>query len=135
MMGIKRINWLALYGASTGRLSRWQFGLATLPLLILWALFERVRGSAVFEATAWLVQPMLVYMAMAIAAKRLHDRGRSGWWAGLVAIGVIVIAPWPEGIVDLVICLALSWATVELAVLPGEAVFNRFGPRPALALN
>ena len=69
--------------------------------------------------------------------RRLHDRGKTGYWlllyyllpsmmaknAGLDAVGFIF------GLVTIGI---LIWALVDLGILPGEAGSNTFGPNPLL---
>jgi len=71
--------------------------------------------------------------------RRLHDRGKTGYWlalyyllpsmlaknAGLDTAGIIVV---------LVTLGILIWAIVDLGVLPGEPGGNVFGPNP-LAKN
>ena len=65
-----------------------------------------------------------------LLAKRLHDRGRSGWWAGIVIIALIAVWPLPEHFFDFIFAAIVVWAIVELGVMPGEAGANRFGPSP-----
>ena len=63
-------------------------------------------------------------------SKRLHDRGRSGWWAALILAAVVAVWPHPAGFLDFLFFLVLVWAFVELAVMPGEQGANRYGLNP-----
>lgn len=68
--------------------------------------------------------------------RRLHDLGRTGWWAPLINI-VIGIAGWLEtgvtspggegGIVQGLFSLA---ALIILGALPGQGRVNAYGPQP-----
>jgi uncharacterized membrane protein YhaH (DUF805 family) len=57
---------------------------------------------------------LLVLITYTVAAKRLHDRGRSGWWQVMVFVPVI----------------GWGWLAVELFILPGSPGANRYGPHP-----
>ena len=69
-------------------------------------------------------------MGACVLSKRLHDRGRSGWWAALILFALIAVWPTPHGIGALVFTLILGWAVIELGVMQSEAGANRFGPSP-----
>lgn len=55
-----------------------------------------------------------IYFALALYAKRWHDRDKSGWWT------LIALVPIIGGI----------WLLVELGILEGTKGANRFGPDP-----
>lgn len=55
-----------------------------------------------------------IYFALAVYAKRWHDRDKSGWWS------LIVLVPFIGGI----------WILIELGILEGTRGANRFGPDP-----
>ena len=46
----------------------------------------RPRTASVVWLTGWFVYPPVLFVAACVTSKRLHDRGRSGWWAGLVLL-------------------------------------------------
>ena len=81
--------------------------------------------------TGWLVWPLLVWVAACLLARRLHDRGRNGWFAALVLAALVAVWPQPSGFLDFPFVLVLIWAVVELGVLSGETGVNRYGPPPA----
>ncbi|HWM32037.1 MAG TPA: DUF805 domain-containing protein [Methyloceanibacter sp.] len=88
-----------------------------------------------------------LWISCAIAAKRLHDRDRTGWWLvlPLIAISAAFAAiAWasnlPEdqstpyfvvGIAILLTAMAIGiWLTIELGFLKGTQGPNRFGADP-----
>lgn len=54
-----------------------------------------------------------LYTGLALAVRRCHDRGRSGWFLLLLLIPLVNL-----------------WPLIELAFIRGEAGANRFGPDP-----
>ena len=97
------------------------------PTLIL-----KVLGTSLF---------LWIYLATAI--KRLHDRDRSGWWIipfffvpnllfhfrGLLFWGFLPDADWFV-LFDLAIHALWLWGLIELFIAPGTLGSNRFGPDP-----
>ena len=55
-----------------------------------------------------------IYFALAVYAKRWHDRDKSGWWT------LIVLVPF----------IGAIWLLVECGILEGTRGPNRFGPDP-----
>jgi uncharacterized membrane protein YhaH (DUF805 family) len=81
---------------------------------------------------------VLLFSAVAICAKRLHDRNKSAWWAALF-IGVPVLLGLPAQVLGesgLTMVLALVqfgiavWAFVELGCLRGTVGPNQYGADP-----
>jgi uncharacterized membrane protein YhaH (DUF805 family) len=77
-----------------------------------------------------------VWIGLAVAIKRLHDRDKSAWWLLLFYL-VPSILPnigghaGPAEIVLALIGLGISiWAFVEIGCLRGTAGPNRYGPDP-----
>ncbi len=126
-----QIDWMELFLSSTGRLARAPFLIASLVLFAITLVYESVVGPVLHWFTGWFVYPALLFCGACVLSKRLHDRGRSGWWAGLVLLALIAVWPRPVGFFDFLFSLVLIWAVVELAVLGGEPGANRFGPNPA----
>jgi uncharacterized membrane protein YhaH (DUF805 family) len=93
---------------------------------------------------------ILVYCFMAVAAKRLHDRGKSAWWlvaayGTFIALsrGINVLLDLPiayskyEALAYIILFASMImmgsitiWLMMELFVLPGTRGENRFGPDP-----
>lgn len=55
-----------------------------------------------------------VWWSLAVAVKRCHDRGKSGWWCLLMLVPII----------------GFIWWLVDLGILEGQEGENRWGPNP-----
>lgn len=105
------------------------------------------------EATAFQILSIIIKIAvfisgLAVGAKRLHDRDKSGWWLLLfyivpsvllglgMAIAIIGAAGSSGGTGMLGLLLILAgpavaiWAIVELGCLRGTVGPNQYGPDP-----
>jgi len=127
------IDWATLFFSATGRTSRAQFLIAATILAGATAVYEAVVSPALHWITGWVVYPVLFFCGACVLSKRLHDRGRSGWWAALILAALVAVWPQPTGFFDFLFAIVLVWATVELGVLSGEQGFNRYGPNPLRA--
>jgi uncharacterized membrane protein YhaH (DUF805 family) len=125
-----RIGWSDLMLSAAGRLARTPFWIASAILIGLAALYEAAFGPTLHWLTGWFIYPALLYMGACVLSKRLHDRGRSGWWAALVLFALVALWPTPHGFGALLFSLILAWAAIELGVMQGEDGANRFGPSP-----
>jgi uncharacterized membrane protein YhaH (DUF805 family) len=125
------INWRELFASAAGRSSRLHFWIGAGLLLALTAFYDTVTEGPMKLLTFWFVYPALLASGACVIAKRLHDRGRSGWWAALVLTALIFAWPNSNGARVLLAAPVLIWALVELGLLPGETGANRFGQRPA----
>ncbi|MNY32134.1 hypothetical protein D3C86_1663330 [compost metagenome] len=94
---------------------------------------------------------LAILATVPIVIRRLHDRGRSGWWlvpfvilpwilpgaaSGLTYAGMPIFAEqsplfWPITVVMLVLTALSIWGFVEISLLKGQSAANRFGPPPA----
>ena len=72
----------------------------------------------------------LFFSGCCVLSKRLHDRGRSGWWAALILFAIVAVWPRPDNFFDFIFALVLAWAAVELGAMPGELGANRYGANP-----
>ena len=135
-----------------GRLNRARYLVVELILLTLWFMLW-VKSPFQFPSH-WVVLPWVAAIAMiwvnlAVTAKRLHDRDRSGWWS--VAVFIVnrlsyvyyalffglsfgVDIPIAEQLLLVMLAVALSllqtWIVIELFFLTGTDGANRFGPDP-----
>jgi len=124
-----------LFLNSTGRVGRFRFVLGAACLIGAWAVTDLL-----LPIPAWihaLVAAALVYCGFCVLSQRLHDRGRSGWWSGLI-LAALALA-WPLLLTPLsltplsgVATAALALIAFDLAVLPGQKAFNRYGAAPGV---
>jgi uncharacterized membrane protein YhaH (DUF805 family) len=124
------IQWRELLASPAGRAPRSQFWIGAGALFVVSAVYEAVSGPAAKLLTFWFVYPALLASAACVTSKRLHDRGRSGWWAALVLGALIMVWPGTEPARALLAAPVLIWAAVELILLPGEDGANRYGDSP-----
>lgn len=115
-----KVNWyldvLKKYAVFSGRARRkefWMFYLFNIIALIVLSIIDAVIGIQLLS-TIYILAVIIPYLAVAI--RRLHDTGRSGWWLLI-------------GLVPLVgsIILIVFWAS------EGEQQQNAHGPNPKLA--
>ena len=123
----------ALLLSADGRISRAPFLIAAATLLAVASVYEAVVGVTLHWLTGWFVYPALFYAGACVLSKRLHDRGKSGWWAALILFALVAVWPQPVGFFDFLFGVALVWAVVELGVMGSEMGANRYGPNPLRA--
>jgi uncharacterized membrane protein YhaH (DUF805 family) len=122
-----------LFFHAEGRISRLQSILAAMTVIVILALYEAAVEPTLHWLTGWFVYPALLYVGACVLSKRLHDRGRSGWFAALILLSIVALWPWPNSFFDFLFGLVVLWAFVDLAVMPGEQGANRYGPNPLRA--
>ncbi len=112
------MNWylavLKKYAQFSGRARRteyWMFVLFNLIASVVLAILDGILGTA--GVIGVLYSLAVLVPALAVAVRRLHDTGRSGWW---LLIGLFPILGW---IVLLV-----------FAVQDGNSSDNAYGPNP-----
>ncbi len=124
------MDWRWLLTSFEGRINRGKFwaGVALLIVaqIVMYMLIGTVFGYQYVEGSSlpqmgllsglatFLVGIALLYCALAVYAKRWHDRDKSGWWS------LILLIPILGGI----------WLLVECGCLVGTQGPNRFGPDP-----
>jgi len=122
-----KIDWGNLFFSAKGRIGQLHFIIGAAVLLLLLCLYDSAVKGSLLSVTGWIVYPVLLGMAACILSKRLHDRGRSGWWSAVILLAVVMVWPTPTGFFDFLAVLVLVWAVVDLGVMPGERGDNRFG--------
>ncbi len=125
-----QIDWSELFFSAGGRATRGPSLVAALLLLAAAAIYEASVGATLHWLTGWFIYPALIYCGACVLSKRLHDRGRSGWWAALVLFAIGAIWPQPNSFFDFPFTLVVIWAVTDLAIMPGETGTNRFGGNP-----
>jgi uncharacterized membrane protein YhaH (DUF805 family) len=129
-MSGRPIDWRDLFASAAGRSSRAAFWIAALLLFAVAVAYEAAAGPPLKLLTFWIIYPILLASATCVVSKRLHDRGRSGWWGALVLFVIVMIWPSPHGVRAVLAAPVLLWSFVELGLMAGEQGANRFGPSP-----
>jgi uncharacterized membrane protein YhaH (DUF805 family) len=84
---------------------------------------------------------LILYCALAVTVKRLHDRDRRGWWILMFPLGFVVVLSVLTTFGDeldsllyaalLAVALIIAvGAVLELGLRRGTAALNRYGPDP-----
>ena len=124
------LDFRELFLSGDGRIARTPFWLGAIVILVLLLLYESINSPTLHWVTGLFIYPLLIYPGVCVLSKRLHDRGRSGWWAALILFATVAVWPHPSSFFDFLFMVILIWAVVELGVMPGEAGANRYGPNP-----
>lgn len=119
-----------LFFSARGRTPRGPFLIAAAVLGLVTVFYESAVTAPVHWLTGMLFYPALLFCAVCVLSKRLHDRGRSGWWAAPLLLAVLMVWPHPHSAFDVVAVLMIGWGAVELGLMPGEQGRNRFGSNP-----
>jgi uncharacterized membrane protein YhaH (DUF805 family) len=87
------------YATFSGRASRseyWWFYLFTILVNVVFSIIFAATQSSVINGLSGLFALAVLLPSLAVATRRLHDVGRSGWWQLLVltVIGVFVLLYW-----------------------------------------
>jgi uncharacterized membrane protein YhaH (DUF805 family) len=80
----------------------------------------------------------VLWISLALGAKRLHDRNKSAWWLLVFYVlpSVLNLIPAGEGgkmILSLAGLAIFIWALIELGFLRGTTGPNNYGPDPLAA--
>lgn len=139
----------------TGRTNRAPYLVAQVALLALWfALWIELpaRLAPQWQILDLPVTAVMIWVNLATTARRLHDRGWSGWWAvaafavnrlsylyyGLflgLSFGMDISIAKELLLVMIAVALGVlqTWIIIELFFLAGTDGPNRFGPDPTRA--
>ncbi|WP_186294414.1 DUF805 domain-containing protein [Bradyrhizobium guangdongense] len=84
----------------------------------------------------WLIVGLLALNSnIAVGRKRLHDRGKSGWWLlplylGPTACEIAGRVSDARNVFSIVAFGLFAWTIIELGLLPGTKGQNEYGPDP-----
>ena len=138
------MDWFGLFLRLDGRIGRKAFWVGFLIVVLLLAASDMLARGVGAAMVLFLV---LFYPLIAVLVKRLHDRGRSGWWAVTVAAplgvafltGVVArIAGFGASAIERSATLAI-WVSViaivalvviELGLRRGDPGYTEHGPPP-----
>jgi uncharacterized membrane protein YhaH (DUF805 family) len=130
-----------------GRLNRkpyWMTAIVTMLIIIVLLLFalilireHRFEFAGLTLVLLVILYIPLIWIGLAIGAKRLHDRDKSAWWLLVFYAAPGILSTAGNRLEDVgfiilhVISFAISvWAFVELGCLRGTPGPNRYGPDP-----
>ena len=152
--------------SAKGRIRRSQYWLWAIGLAIFFLLIEftghhfitgHPPGDFLKDMAGWLsfkpepfnlfmfgVMTLRIWPGICLSAKRWHDRGKTGWIAGIiVAVSIVLTAAeayfgpkgthlsWPIYAVSALIGLGIGiWVLVECGCLDGTRGPNAYGPSP-----
>lgn len=129
-----RTSWNSVFVHTSGRLPRGHFLAALLPLALA-VLWYAYKGPAV-DYACWGVL-VLLYPAVVLHVRRLHDMGRTGWWMLPAAVlSVLAMLIWAQRIsfgaqLDTAVPLAALVVFAGFALwgglAKGQAETNPFG--------
>ena len=114
------MDWRYVLFQFDGRINRgkWWAGMIAVGVGVwIVALIAAIADSTVVWTIYALVALLAIWPYLAIAIKRWHDRGKSGWWV-LIAL-IPLIGPF--------------WALIETGFLKGDDGPNEYGPNPLVA--
>lgn len=137
-------TWAHLFLAFEGRIPRRGFWAGAAVLNLFGYIASRLAADFLGQAAVALVALGFLYPALALAAKRAHDRGRSEAWllaffVPVLAIGLAQVAGLgdPNGPLGTVLFLLGLWVlaalilfAIDLGLMAGEPVANRHGEPP-----
>ena len=112
-LGLMVLQWVVMFGllqlshSTLNRLTQLERGTHSLPPDILQDLVMHV-GLPVM-----IVGLLFLYPSYALATKRWHDRGKSGWWSLIAFVPII----------------GALWMLIELGFLGGDDGINDYGAR------
>jgi uncharacterized membrane protein YhaH (DUF805 family) len=110
---------LKKYAVFTGRARRaeyWSFWLVNFVIIVVLSVVGGFLGRAVGSFLVGIYSLAVLVPHLAVAVRRLHDTGKSGWWV------LILLVPF------------VGWiALLILLVLEGQPGDNEYGPNPKSA--
>ncbi len=141
------MNWWHVLVSFDGRVGRGAFWRVFAAIVFVWVC-TGIVSAGLLSGRAGVIVPYVVFAAiaygyLAAAVKRLHDRGRTGWWllpvygpglAVAAAVELLGLDPTTSGL-QIAFGLAVLptvWAFIELFLMPGTPGPNDYGPERAL---
>ena len=96
-MGLPNAPYSAGFAGRARRSEFWYFYLFTILASIVASILQRALTNSQNGIITAIVGLALILPSLAVAARRLHDTSRSGWWLFIViipVIGAIILIVW-----------------------------------------
>ena len=116
-----------LFFHSTRRTGRLPFAFGIIVLVSAWWVVERAVDAGLSVWFAVLLKLLIGYSSLCVLSLRLHDCGRSGWWAWPIT-GALVAATLTHHPHSSILMAAGVLALLVLGIAPGHRGLNRHGP-------
>ncbi len=112
------MDYSQLFLSFNGRINRQPFWIGILILIgisiVLQIVIYTILGPEAGAIASGILGLLFIYPALAVYAKRCHDRDKSAWWLLLLLVPLV----------------GAIWLIVDLGILEGTRGDNRFGPDP-----
>lgn len=113
------LDWKYLFTSFDGRINRQPFWTGVIVLIVANIIISIIAGilTNIIPALGMivsLISIVLIYPALALYAKRWHDRSKSGWWS----------------LIALVPLLGIIYMIYEIGIQEGVPEANQYGPNP-----
>jgi uncharacterized membrane protein YhaH (DUF805 family) len=138
------MGWLQKYFVLNGRLTplqywRFQVRLGLAAVIVISATTVATVAGGWLGAIPFLFALPVLASGVSVTIRRLHDRGKSGWWLLFYGAGPGLLAglaqPWAAsektlalaGLLVLAALILVAWVWLEIGFLRGQKGPNRFG--------
>ena len=143
------MNWRQLLFGFSGRINRARFWIGTILLVVAWIaawtlfswMFMQAGPLIPVYGFGMVAGAVILWGQLGICIKRLHDRGRSGWWLLIFWALPMAVSYFAQGFTEYSLRIAAAvvigviglWSLIELGVLRGVKGSNNYGPDPLRA--
>lgn len=115
-------DWQYLFTSFEGRINRAPFWAGIVVLIVInvvLAIIGSILGAiwGPLSSLTTLASILMIYPAVALYAKRWHDRSKSGWWS----------------LISFIPLLGLIYMIYEIGIQEGVPEANKYGPNPLTA--
>ena len=119
-----------------GRINRAAWWLLNLPIFAIFAISVVINNFPAKISLGFIPLLALVWVHLAVTAKRLHDKDKPTWWVllhfiPLIGIFFLLSAQLTSGwstVIYLIAIITNLWAIFELGFIKGTQGGNQFGP-------
>ena len=129
------MNFFRICFSFKGRINRAAWWLLNLPIFVIFAIFVIAYNFPTKISLGFIPLLVLVWIHLAVTAKRWHDKDKSTWWVlfhfiPLIAVFFVMLAQPSSGwwtVIHLIAIINGLWTTIELGFTKGTEGSNQFG--------